>query len=370
MRSLRKSGRSFLGRTSWDTGTFTYGYDAAGRPTTLTNPGNETTQWAYEPVRGLLQLQTSANGIVAQYVHDALGRRTGLTNRRGNGDILSQYTTPATGGFDSVGNRLGVAASIPAAPDLSGVTEWAYNSQNRLIGEQSARSGGWNHGHGYDAAGNVITLRGQSRTYDAQNQLTGGQDSARSTMTCGATRRPTTASASRGTPRTTPPRSATCSRRATRRMACGHGSRTHKTTAPTSSTTARPRSWSCTRTARRRRRTRGARTGSSRAGSTPAAARDRRAGSTGSTSAATPASERTRPAPCSPAPSPTPTATRPFLTRREPLCRTFPIPTAATAHSSDTTPTPKPGCTSVHSATTTRRTRDGSTETPSGTRAG
>ncbi len=156
-------------------GTFTYGYDATGRPTTLTNQANETTQWAYEPVRGLLQSQTSANGIVAQYVYDALGRTTGLTNRDASNAILSQFTTPATGGFDSVGNRLGVAANIPGAPNLSGITEWAYNSQSRLTGEQSARFGGWNHGHGYDAAGNVTTLRGQSRTYDAQNQLTGGQ---------------------------------------------------------------------------------------------------------------------------------------------------------------------------------------------------
>lgn len=156
-------------------GTFAYGYDVAGRPTTLTNPANETTAWAYEPVRGLLQSQTSANGIVAQYVHDALGRVTGLTNRDGSNNILSEYTTPATGGFDSVGNRLEVNANIPAAPSLSGITQWAYNSQSRLTGEQSARSGGWNNTHAYDAAGNLTTLRGQSRTYDKQNQLTGGQ---------------------------------------------------------------------------------------------------------------------------------------------------------------------------------------------------
>ena len=44
----------------------------------------------------------------------------------------------------------------------------------KLRTEVSARAGSWNHTHAYDAAGNLTTLRGQSRTYDYQNQLTGG----------------------------------------------------------------------------------------------------------------------------------------------------------------------------------------------------
>ena len=155
-------------------GTFTYGYDTTGRPTTLTNPLSETTNWAYESVRGLLESQTSANGIVASYVYDALGRPTQITNKDASANIVSQFTVSSSGGFDGAGNRLEVTANVPSSTALSGVTDWTYDNQNRLTAEVSARAGGWNHTHGYDAAGNLTTLRGQSQTYDYQNQLTGG----------------------------------------------------------------------------------------------------------------------------------------------------------------------------------------------------
>ncbi len=156
-------------------GAFTYQYDAAGRPTAMTNPLAETTQWAYDPVTKLLASQTSANGVVASYLYDQLGRVLQVTNRKPNNDILSQFTTPGTGGFDGRGNRLQVAATLPDATPLSGLTEYAYNSRDRITGETSARAGGYSSVFGYDGAGNLTNFKGQTRNYDNQNQLTGGQ---------------------------------------------------------------------------------------------------------------------------------------------------------------------------------------------------
>ena len=152
-------------------GSFTYDYDDAGRLKSLTNPLGETTTWTYDPVRGLLQSQRSANGIVASYVHDALGRVIDLTNTDASGSVLSRFTTPSVGGFDGTGNRLQVTATIPGASSISGVTQWQYDHRNRLTGEVSERAGGWNHTHSYDDAGNLTTLRNQNQAFDWQNQL-------------------------------------------------------------------------------------------------------------------------------------------------------------------------------------------------------
>jgi hypothetical protein len=61
---------------------------------------------------------------------------------------------------------------VPAHPAFSGLTTFGYDPKDQLTGEQSARNGGYNYTHAYDAAANPTTFRGASRTYNAKNQDT------------------------------------------------------------------------------------------------------------------------------------------------------------------------------------------------------
>ncbi|GIV14857.1 MAG: hypothetical protein KatS3mg022_0292 [Armatimonadota bacterium] len=75
--------------------------------------------------------------------------------------------------YDGVGNRTAMTVSFPAQPNLAGVTNYAYDLKNQLLSEQSTRAGGYTFSFGYDPAQNPTTFKGQSRTYNANNQLTG-----------------------------------------------------------------------------------------------------------------------------------------------------------------------------------------------------
>jgi YD repeat-containing protein len=60
-------------------GYFTYSYDAAQRPSSITNPFDETTNWGYLNNSWLNQ-QISANGASASYSYNALGELTQMAN--------------------------------------------------------------------------------------------------------------------------------------------------------------------------------------------------------------------------------------------------------------------------------------------------
>ena len=154
-------------------GTFTYQYSLAGWLTALTNPFSENTEFTYLE-NGWLKTQQSGKPFIALYTYNALGQLTTLTNiqRGGNNEtILSSFTGMT---YDGVGNRLGVTADVPSLPSLSGATTYAYTINNRLTQEASARLGGYTNNYAYDAAGNPTTFKGQARTYNSKNQLTGG----------------------------------------------------------------------------------------------------------------------------------------------------------------------------------------------------
>jgi len=149
-------------------GTFSYSYDAAGRPASLTNPFSETTSWNYQN-NNWLQTQTLANGAVSTYTYNALGKVTRLLN-----EISSTTISDFSGiGYDGVGNRSSVTASIPGLTALNGTTGFTYDSKNQLTQETSTRNGGFTNNFTYDSAGNATSFKGVSKSYNSNNQQTG-----------------------------------------------------------------------------------------------------------------------------------------------------------------------------------------------------
>jgi YD repeat-containing protein len=134
-------------------GTFAYSYDATGRPSSITNPFSETTSWSYQN-NNWLGTQTLANGAVATYTHNALGQVTELLNQIG-GTKVSDFSSV---GYDGVGNRNSVTASIPGATSLDGTTGYSYDSKDQITQETSTRNSGFTDSFAYDSAGNPTSF--------------------------------------------------------------------------------------------------------------------------------------------------------------------------------------------------------------------
>ena len=162
---------------------FSYGYDGVGRMSRLTNDNSETTSYGYQ-ANGWLQSKTLANGVVTTFTRDAQGRLTDLANKYGT-TTLSDFSVPATGGYDGVGNRLSVTASMPGAPaSYSGTTQYQYDygqsanpqmNRSQLTGETSTRGSG-TFAYGYDGGtaggpGNPTSFKGTANTFNSDNQV-------------------------------------------------------------------------------------------------------------------------------------------------------------------------------------------------------
>ncbi|NSW77857.1 MAG: RHS repeat protein [Chthonomonadetes bacterium] len=148
-------------------GTYTHSYDAAGRLVGLSALG-WSASWTYAP-NGWLLTQT-LNGASTTYEYNARGFLTRLTNRDARGNVLSDFQNLR---YDGVGNRTQMTVSFPAMPSLGGVTNYSYDTKNQLLQEQSTRVGGYTFTFVYDPAQNPTQFKGQSRTYNANNQLIG-----------------------------------------------------------------------------------------------------------------------------------------------------------------------------------------------------
>jgi RHS repeat-associated protein len=148
-------------------GTYTYSYDAAGRLVGLSALG-WSASWTYAP-NGWLLTQT-LNGASTTYEYNARSFLTRLTNRDVGGNVLSDFQNLR---YDGVGNRTQMTVSFPAMPSLGGVTNYSYDTKNQLLQEQSTRVGGYTFTFAYDPAQNPTQFKGQSRTYNANNQLIG-----------------------------------------------------------------------------------------------------------------------------------------------------------------------------------------------------
>ncbi len=165
---------------------FSYGYDAVGRMNSLKNDNSETTSYGYQD-NGWLQNKTLANGVVTIFTRDPQGRLRGLANKTSGGTVLSDFSVPATNGYDGVGNRLNVMVSMPGAPaNYSGTTSYGYDygqstnpflNRSQLTGETSTRASG-KFSYGYDDStsggpGNLTSFKGHSSTFNADNQPIG-----------------------------------------------------------------------------------------------------------------------------------------------------------------------------------------------------
>ena len=95
--------------TSYD---FTYGYDAAGRPTSLTNPFSETTQWSYL-ANNWLASQQYANGVICALRLQPARLPQRPDELRIDGTPLSDFGAMV---YDVAVNRLTKSVTIPARP--------------------------------------------------------------------------------------------------------------------------------------------------------------------------------------------------------------------------------------------------------------
>ena len=167
---------------------FSYGYDGVGRMNALTNDNSETTSYGYLD-NGWLGTKTLANGVVTTFTRDVQGRLRDLANKNSGGTVLSDFSVPATGGYDGVGNRLSLTATVSggAPASYSGTTHFAYDygqssnpqmNRSQLTQEQSTRGGSYTNVFGYDGGtsggpGNPTSFKGTANTFNSDNQVTG-----------------------------------------------------------------------------------------------------------------------------------------------------------------------------------------------------
>ncbi len=174
---------------------FTYGYDAVGRPNTLTNTAQQTFTWNYLAdangnSNSWLASQKAANYnnatlYAASYSYDGRGRVTDLANRSGAGGVLSEFgsaSVPMT--YDGAGNRTGMSVSMPAAPasystPVNTPITYAYDGgatdkRGQLTSESNGRVTGGGGTFTYDNAGNPTTFRSASQPSPTVDNQPGG----------------------------------------------------------------------------------------------------------------------------------------------------------------------------------------------------
>jgi YD repeat-containing protein len=166
------------------------GYDANGRPGTLTDPnglvisfvydvrgrlisrtaGTETTSYTYDGVGQLLTV-TTPSGAGYNYTYDAAHRLIDIADNLGN---HISYT------LDAMGNRT-LEQTLDVAGNIIKTHSRVFDALNRLYQDIGAVN--QTTTYAYDANGNVTTItdplnRQSSRSYDALNRLIGSIDPA------------------------------------------------------------------------------------------------------------------------------------------------------------------------------------------------
>ncbi|WP_075072943.1 RHS repeat-associated core domain-containing protein [Longilinea arvoryzae] len=144
-----------------DAGTTGFGYDAAGRKTSQTDPLGNTTSYTYDNAGRLLAI-TDALNHTTSYAYDAAGRRTATTDAQNhttlyaydvrNRQTITTYadgtTTALT--YDGNGQKL-------SRTDQGGKTTlYTYDDAGELL--SVADPMGHLTAYGYDAAGNLLTI--------------------------------------------------------------------------------------------------------------------------------------------------------------------------------------------------------------------
>ena len=168
-------------------GSFSYAYDSAGRETGLTNPFGEATAWSYLDNDWPASRRLSTGGL-ATFAYDARGQVTDLLNRNPDGSVGSEFggagaNAAAALTYDGDGNRTSLHAqdndNLSGAD--TGVTHYAYDGRDQLVGEAGTRGGGYSNAFAYDGVtsgtsagpGDATTMRGRAQSFDADDRLSG-----------------------------------------------------------------------------------------------------------------------------------------------------------------------------------------------------
>lgn len=173
-------------------GTFSYAYDGDGRMNSLTNPYSEVSTWQYLDNSWLWKqtLKNASGSTVAAtaYTYNPRAQMTDLQTKNSSGTTLSDFSVPSVGGYDGVGNRTQVTASVPGALSLySGTTNYTYDygqtanaalNRSQLTKETSTRGGSYTENFAHDGGtstgpGNPTSFASSSHTYNADNQVSG-----------------------------------------------------------------------------------------------------------------------------------------------------------------------------------------------------
>ncbi|WP_320109509.1 RHS repeat-associated core domain-containing protein [Amycolatopsis mediterranei] len=153
-----------------------YGYDPAGRVTTLTYPNGKNVTRTYDgdgsltgvsdwlggastfgyDGGGRLATTTVPNGITTTIGHDAPGRTTGITLANGGTTLGSLTDTWDTAGQLSSETSAGLGAD----------RAFGYDTDGRLTTDTDTA-------YAYDSAGQLTSNAGTTQAYDAAGQLTG-----------------------------------------------------------------------------------------------------------------------------------------------------------------------------------------------------
>jgi RHS repeat-associated protein len=175
-------------------GTISFQYDAAGRRTRMTWPDAFYVTYDYDNASNLMHIResgaTSGVGVLATYAYDDLGRRTSLT--RGNSTVTS-YGYDAVSRLSAFGQDLaGTSADLslgfgynPAGQIASNTrsndafaTTYADKALTYTINGLNQATASSTDTIGYDNMGNVHTVNTDTYTYNHENLLLTGPNSA------------------------------------------------------------------------------------------------------------------------------------------------------------------------------------------------
>jgi RHS repeat-associated protein len=148
--------------TPW--GSFSYGYDALNRLTSVTNPQSNTFTFIYD-ADGRRTQMVAPNGVTTVYTYDNASRITSITATNSSSVVVSSesYT------YDAVGNRLTMT-------DVEGTHNYTYDSIYRLTQAQHPADTSLpisTETFSYDAVSNRLAdAQITGYTYNAGNELT------------------------------------------------------------------------------------------------------------------------------------------------------------------------------------------------------
>lgn len=145
-----------------------YSHDKAGRLISHTTSGGKTVRYHYSAVGNLLGIVDSDGSLLFEY--DANGSRTGITDRRGNGQRIAY-------------NEMGQVSLV--TDRMGREYRFSYDEKGELIQETDPL--GYKVSYGYDAMGNRISRTDQNGgttqyRFDAASQLTEVRDAEGGTI--------------------------------------------------------------------------------------------------------------------------------------------------------------------------------------------